>query len=306
MNRARIIIALTAVSLYLSDVYGQTPMTPPNLSEATLINPGHFGPNAFPVPDMLDGTVSPDLRVEVSADHYWGHHGDNASDMFLRLNVPLFSTRVNVSMWMVPVECWRQSDEGIRAYRLEENAQMLKGVRHGTATGDVYVSGDVQIIRARRWRPDWVVRGVVKTASGNDHYLGRYYDAPGYFFDTSVAESFALGQNPLWQHRLRVALSAGFLCWQSGTGRQNDAVMYGIMLQWENRHFSLTETFGGYSGWEGQGDKPMTLKTQMLYHIGRFDVLGAAQFGLKDWNYHQLRLGVVYHVDILKKRENRK
>ena len=217
--------------------------------------------------------------------------GDNASDVFMRLNIPLFTPRVNLSLWMVPVERWHQSTENIIACRLVENNLKYKKVRSGAATGDVYVSADIHVIQARDygWRPDWTIRAALKTASGNDHYLGRYYDAPGYFFDTSVAESFSLGKSSVWQHRLRVALSTGFLCWQSGTGRQNDAVMYGVMLKWDNKYFSVAETFGGYCGWEGQGDKPMTLKTQVLYHLGRFDILGACQFGFKDWNYRQLR-----------------
>ena len=299
--------SLLILVMYLSllTVQGQTSMEAPDLGEATLINPGHFGPNAFPIPDMLDGTVSSELRAEVSLSHYWGKRGDNASDVFMRLNIPLFTPRVNLSLWMVPVERWHQSTENIIACRLVENSLKYKKVRSGAATGDVYISADIHVIKARDrgWRPDWTIRAALKTASGNDHYLGRYYDAPGYFFDTSVAESFSLGKSSVWQHRLRVALSTGFLCWQSGTGRQNDAVMYGVMLKWENRYFSVEETFGGYCGWEGQGDKPMTLKTQMLYHIGRFDILGACQFGFKDWNYRQLRLGAVYRFDILKKKQ---
>ena len=279
----------------------QTSMEAPRLSEATLINPGHFGPNAFPVPDMLDGTVSRDLRVEASLSHYWGKRGDNASDFFLRLNIPLFTPRVNLSLWMVPVERWHQSTENLIACRLLGNSLRYSNVRSGAATGDVYVSGDIQVLRARRWRPDWTIRAAVKTASGNDHHIGRYYDAPGYFFDTSVAQSFALGNGTVWQHRLRVALSTGFLCWQSGTGRQNDAVMYGLMLQWENSHFTLSETLGGYAGWEGQGDKPMTLKTRFSYHLKHFDILAACQFGLHDWNYHQLQIGAAWRFDILRK-----
>ena len=297
------LFTVAVLALAVQTMCGQTSMDAPNLSEPTLINPGHFGPNAFPVPDMLDGTVSRDLRIEASASHYWGKRGDNASDLFLRLNIPLFTPRVNLSLWMVPVERWHQSDENLRACRLEENAGRYDHVRNGVATGDVYVSGDIHVITAKGWRPDWTIRAALKTASGNDHYRGRYYDAPGYFFDTSVAETFRLGSELGWNNRLRVALSTGFLCWQSGTGRQNDAVMYGVMVQWENKYFTLSETFGGYSGWEGEGDKPMTLKTQLQYHLGRFDVLGAAQFGLQDWNYRQLRIGVAYHIDILKKKK---
>ena len=186
MKRSKL-FTVAVLALAVQTVCSQTSMDAPDLSEPTLINPGHFGPNAFPVPDMLDGTVSRDLRIEASASHYWGKRGDNASDLLLRLNIPLFTPRVNLSLWMVPVERWHQSDENLKACRLEENAGRYDHVRNGVATGDVYVSGDIHVITAKGWRPDWTIRAALKTASGNDHYRGRYYDAPGYFFDTSVA-----------------------------------------------------------------------------------------------------------------------
>ena len=140
MKRSKL-FTVAVLALAVQTVCSQTSMDAPNLSEPTLINPGHFGPNAFPVPDMLDGTVSRDLRIEASASHYWGKRGDNASDLLLRLNIPLFTPRVNLSLWMVPVERWHQSDENLRACRLEENAGRYDHVRNGVATGDVYVSG---------------------------------------------------------------------------------------------------------------------------------------------------------------------
>ena len=293
MKRSKL-FTVAVLALAVQTVCSQTSMDAPDLSEPTLINPGHFGPNAFPVPDMLDGTVSRDLRIEASASHYWGKRGDNASDLLLRLNIPLFTPRVNLSLWMVPVERWHQSDENLKACRLEENAGRYDHVRNGVATGDVYVSGDIHVITAKGRRPDWTIRAALKTASGNDHYRGRYYDAPGYFFDTSVAETFRLGSELGWNNRLRVALSTGFLCWQSGTGRQNDAVMYGLGAFYNGRTLSLSAQWGGYVGWERSGDAPMSVRGRAGFKFGRFEPYLSVQHGLRDWPFTQFRLGCVY------------
>ncbi|MDE6633901.1 MAG: hypothetical protein K2J96_01395, partial [Bacteroidaceae bacterium] len=130
------------------------------------------------------------------------------------------------------------------------------------------------------------------------------------FFDTSLAKSFALGHNRQWEHRLRLALSTGFLCWQTDNGRQNDAVQYGVLLKWENRRFSLSETLAGYSGWENgcrnggaeAHDRPMVLGTDFQYHIRKFDIVARYQYGLRDYPYHQVRIGLAYRWDILKKK----
>ena len=83
------------------------------------------------------------------------------------------------------------------------------------------------------------------------------------------------------------------------------------MLKWENRHFTLSEVLAGYSGWEHNAsnggniahDRPAILKTNFEYHIKRFDIVVAYQYGLRDYPYQQVRLGLAYHIDILKKKD---
>ncbi|MBR0272537.1 MAG: hypothetical protein IJQ59_00405 [Bacteroidaceae bacterium] len=286
--------------------YAQTPLTKPSLSDVTHVSPYYFGPNAFAVPEMLDGRVQRELRVELAGDYFKGFRGDHTADMALKVNIPLWTDRVNLSLWMPVIEWYKNSDESLDASNIlpehRENA------RKGCLSGDVYVSADIQLLKERRWRPDWVVRATLKTASGGEFFHARYYDSPGYFFDTAVGKSFMVGGNTKWNHRLRAALSTGFLCWQTDNGRQNDAVQFGVTAKWENRYFTLAETFAGYSGWEhnaGNGgdtahDSPMVLRTDFIFHIKQFDVVAAYQYGLHDYPFHQVRVGVAYRWDILK------
>ena len=84
---------------------------------------------------------------------------------------------------------------------------------------------------------------------------------------------------------------------------QNDAVMYGLLLAYRpqkaNNRFSVDACLGGYVGWEGDGDCPMTLKTNVSWRVGDVWLRVGHQVGLIDWPYHQIRLGVSYSFDIL-------
>ena len=283
--------------------YGFTP---------TGVAPAFFGPNAFPVPEMLDGRVQRELRFELASDYFRGYRGDNTTDLSFKLNIPLWTDRANLTVWMPVMEWFCNSEKNIQTCRIQPAYQ--KEARRGHLVGDVCLSVDFQVLKERRYRPDWVLRAALKTASGGDFHLARYYDSPGYFFDTSVGKSFRINHDEIWNHRLRVALSTGFLCWQTDNGRQNDAVQFGAMAKYESRYVSVSETFAGYCGWEGQISKggakahdcPMVLRTDVVGHIKKFDVLASYQYGLRDYPYHQLRVGVAYKWDILTKFRRKK
>jgi hypothetical protein len=111
-----------------------------------------------------------------------------------------------------------------------------------------------------------------------------------------LGESFRAG--PV---ELRVAGSIGFLCWQTADARQNDAVMYGVQATARHEYVSLQATWGGYVGWERYGDAPMSFKVRAAGHIRDFEPFVQYQYGIKDYPFHQIRVGLVYHIDILKK-----
>ena len=149
------------------------------------------------------------------------------------------------------------------------------------------------------------MRAGLRTAGGGKYYYARYYDSPGYFFDTSIGKSFHIGG--LGNHSLRGAISTGFLCWQTGNARQNDAVMYGALLRWTNDWFRLTGRLEGYAGWESSHgasakDCPMTVSADLARDIKQFEIFGGFQYGLKDYPYWRLRLGLAYNIYIISKK----
>ena len=294
---------LPIILLLLSGVaVAQTEIVKPEFDVPTKIAPAYFGPNAFPVPDMLDGTTSSELQLELYGDCFLGTttgriKDDITGDLFAKLTIPLFTPRVNFSVWLPLFEGFYTSSEvnALRRLPAPFDTNDLKGMD----MGDIYLSTNVHILTQERHKVDMTARATLKTASANQFYKGRCYDSPGYFVDVAVGHTFRLVSG---NHYLRLAASTGFLCWQTDNGRQNDAVMYGLMVAYRLHHISLDATFGGYAGWERDGDRPMTLKANLSYHIDNLALRLGYQVGFNDWPYHQIRVGASYAFDILNRR----
>ena len=264
--------------------HAEVPIEKPDLSEPTGIAPAYFGPNALPIIDMLDGRTHRTLSVELAGDGYIGYHHNNTVDIFARVCVPLFTRWANLTVWM-PVYGWYDQYDG-----------------KGSGAGDVYIATDVQVLHNEwfkseraKYIPQMTIRLGMKTASGEQFERRRHYDCPAYFFDASMGYSI-----PIKSIELRFAGSAGFLCWQTDNGRQNDAVMYGLQAQVKQEYFSFQATWGGYVGWERHGDAPMSIKARAAGHIKGFEPYAQYQYGIKDYPFHQVRVGLVYHINMLK------
>ena len=291
---------LLLLSLVCASASALVPVDKPNLRETTGIAPAYFGPNAFPVPDMLDGRVQNHLRVEIAGDGYFGFQGDKTADVFARLFIPLFTDRVNLTVWMPMMEWYELTPERIATCRVPDSL-----AHSGSGAGDAYFSTDIQILRDKKLAPDIALRAACKSASGGQYELARHYDCPGYFMDLSLGKSWYLGERQASDEvkavELRVAGSVGFLCWQTDNGRQNDAVMYGLQLLVKSQYVSLRTTWSGYVGWENDGDKPMIIKGRLSGHAKQFEPYVEYQYGIKDYPFHHLRVGMAYHINVLKK-----
>ena len=279
----RFILVLCLLSIVYSPLRAEVPIEKPNLSEPTGIAPAYFGPNALPVIDMLDGRTSSTLDVELAGEGYIGYHNNNTVDLFARVHAPLFTRWANITLWM-PVYGWYDQYDG-----------------KGSGAGDVYISTDIQILHNEwfktekaKYIPQMTIRLGMKTASGEQFERRRHYDCPGYFFDAAIGQTFGMG--PV---SLRLSGSAGFLCWQTDNGRQNDAVMYGLQANLRHEYFSFRATWSGYVGWEKHGDAPMIIQARAAGHVKGFEPYVQYQYGIKDYPFHQIRVGLVYHIPIL-------
>ena len=284
----RLLTILTSIFI-VSTIAAQTSLDISDLSVPSKIAPVYFGPNAFPVPEMSDGTTSARWKAELYSDHFLGTLGDPGddytTDIFARLTIPLFSPRANLVIWGPLYEFFHTGPSVNEVRRLPHEGD----VDYHTP-GDIYVSTEFQPLVFDRHGIDMTVRAVLKSASGDRYEYARYYDSPGYFFDTTFGRGFTLSEKVV----ARIALSGGFLCWQTDNGRQNDAVMYGALASLAAGPAYLKVQYGGYVGWERDGDCAMTLRADLGWAFGDLSVTGGWQMGFQDWPFQQLRIGVQY------------
>lgn len=292
------LLALSATLLMSLALFGQTGYLPYDKdTEKFFISPNYFGPNAFPVPDMLKGTADK-LELEVCANGALGHLAstrDKTLSADFLLHVPLWTDRVNLSVWIQAWEIYEDTPE-VRVLRRVRPEEPLTG----GLTGDCYFSVDMLALREKRFAPAVTVRAACKTASGDEFERARYYDCPGYFFDLCASKGIPVSKNL----SLSAALSAGFLCWQIADGRQNDALMYGVSLGLESSPLVFHADFGGYSGRLRDGDHPMTIKLRAQILPGkRVSPMVCYQRGFRDWPFDQLGLGARFSFDVLHGRQ---
>lgn len=248
-------------------------------------SPRYFGPNAFPIPELVGGSLSSRWEVEVRGE-YHKMDGDQAKDIFTRLYIPVVKGRVGVNISWVFQE-WYETSPEVRdeRYALELESPII-------CRGDVIFNFYYQVLRSEKWA-DIVVGANLKTASGGRLCDARYTDAAAYWFDVNIGRT-------LWKREdvnasFRVQGLAGFYCWMTNdiVNRQNDAFCYGVGLLGTYRGFSLDCNYAGFRGYQNNGDKPMILRTKLNYEIKKNIISFRYKHGMKDNLYDSYSLGYI-------------
>lgn len=278
-----IIIRLKAIVFYtllltLEFLFGQ---------ESVPYSPAHFGPNAFPVPEVSNGKIPKYTQFGFSSDYSFGF-GDKTVSLRLDAEIPLLPNFISLRSWLVFYE----------KFWLTPNIAQQRGIDPlsltGTTTGDVYVQTRFLIFKERKYLPHIIIAATIKTASGGNFQKRRFYDTPGYYFDATFSKSFSL-QNKIISN-IQLVGNVGFLCWETTNSTQNDAPMYGLNLLLSNDFLSLENQVGGYWGWMNNGDKPLTFRSKLTYNFSFYDIFLQYQYGIIDFPYHQIRVGMVANI----------
>lgn len=277
----RIRIAIVVAMLLL--VYAAGAQTP--------VSPRYFGPNAFQVPqspELMFGGGDESIKVEIAGDFIRGRLSglDNTSDVHLKLSLPLFTDRARLTVWW-EVHEWYKMDDGILKYR----GSVDNLITDHTA-GPLFVSTEILLLKERKTVPCLIVRSVLRTASETEDAFPdrRGYDSAGYFFDVLLGKTIG---------PVSVSASTGFLCWQTGDGSQNDAVMFSVDVSCTPCSFlKASAQFGGYVGWRNDGDFPMSLRLRTDFGKEKWLVKPFAEYrhGFKDWPFDMFRVGVAANI----------
>lgn len=260
-----------------------------------ITSPAFMGPNALPVPTIQNGTIVKNAYFKFSLDKHFSK-GDKTENLHTELYLPLFTNRVGLNIKLVPIEHYKM-DTLTRDIRKARN---IHG--EGYAVGDVCFGTYIQLIENKERFPDVLLTINFKTASGTKLLDARHTDTPGYFFDLSFGKSFNLNKQE--KRFIKPYAMLGLYVWQlHGRAKfQNDAFLYGLGFDLVFPRLEIKNSFGGYYGYIGDGDRPMVYR---LIFGSKFDSVFnyelRFQQGMHDNNYTSLRLSCNANLTKIKK-----
>lgn len=251
-------------------------------------SPGYFGPNALPVPDMEKGSLCRDTYIKLSTDFHFSK-GDNTEALFFKFYYPVVKDKIAVESWCVPIE----------HYQMDTITRDLRFVRDkdakGFASGDIYIATLIQLLNKKQY-PELLLRIALRTASGNKQAAARFTDAPGYFFDLSVAKF--LFKDTLKDISLKTYSMLGFYCWQTNLDNnpQNDALLYGVGGELSRGNISIDLSASGYKGYLGDKDAPLICKFIITLSKKKFNYSFTFQKGIFSLKYNTFSFATVFKI----------
>lgn len=266
-------------------------------SQTVKYAPAWFGPNANPVPEMTDARIPSKTTVSLMGDYYFGY-GDKTTNGYVKIELPLLPDRVSFKLWFTTFENYTVTPE-------LSAARGMNGNLTGKPNGDLYVQTRISLLKERKNLPAVILNSTLKTASGTMFAERRYFDTPGYYFDVEAGKSFYTKSKFISE--IRAVGNLGFLCWETTGSRQNDAPMYGAKLIVGNSHWKFENTLSGYWGWmhtsahygSDYGDAPLVYASKFTIMAGYMDYFAQYQYGINDFPYQQIRVGISFPVEKL-------
>jgi hypothetical protein len=255
-------------------------------SQYMILSPAYLGPNALPVPEIFSGRILRGMQMETALQQHMGV-GDQTTNLLGRLFIPLYSSRAGLQLGIVPVEYF-SNDTLTRDLRRSRNRD-----GKGFSLGDLYIGTHIQLVQDHRVWPDLLLTINLKTASGTNLASARHTDSPGYYFDLSAGKDYPTGRN--FFRNIRPFVSAGFYVWQiNRVYYQNDAYLYGAGVSAGiTESLSMTAALAGYSGYIGNGDKPVVIRLRMEWKPSLTTLCYAGfQQGTRDFPYSSFQIGV--------------
>ncbi|MDR0811929.1 MAG: hypothetical protein LBN23_06645 [Paludibacter sp.] len=246
-------------------------------------SPAFFGPNANPVAEFTDATIPKYTNVSLSGNYFFGF-GDKTVNPELKIEIPLVSERVSLKLW---VALWEYYAVNQAVYDERQMAGNLNGTTNG---GDIYVQTRISVLKETKIIPAVILNSTLKTASGEQFAERRYFNTPGYYFDTEIAKSILFKTNII--NDLRFVINTGFLCWETTESVQNDSFLYGGKIILSNRAVDFENALAGYTSRIGNGDNPLVYSAKLTVKFHNFHLFAQYKYGIRDWHYNQLQAGV--------------
>ena len=260
-------------------------------------SPRWYGPNANPIPETLEATITQGLRIKNSV-LLQRAQGDKTTTLLTDLEVPIISQKASIRIYGYGAEHYQWSDVS------REQRGLSCTLQEGDIVGDIYLQTRVRLLEGdNSWNPDVVLNYTLKTASPKPiaRESMRFFDTPGYFFHLEIGRN--IFEQSLAPCRLRLSGYVGFMCWET-VRKQNDAFMYTLALSSQLEKWHLFLQFGGYNGWmkhhygEDYGDEPMHITARCDYQLNPHLIASLGlERGLRDYPFTLLSLSLYYATD---------
>ena len=255
--------------------------------DSLIYSPKFFGPNAFPIPELIAGKISNEYEIGVRFD-YHSAEGDNTRDFYARGHIP-FGTKAALEVSGVFYEKYRTSEK----IKEERYAAWMELQGNDLCYGDITITSMFQVLESDKWFDAMIFAGI-KTASGNRLSDARHTDAASYWVGVDIGKN--IFQSEKRDRYLRLGGMFGFYCYMTNLphNRQNDAWMAsgGILFRIENVYFDTT--LRGFQGYWDEGDEPLLFHSQLKYRIRNHSFYCRYQYGLHDFIYQTFSGGYTF------------
>ncbi|WP_053179632.1 hypothetical protein [Sunxiuqinia dokdonensis] len=254
-----------------------------------LFAPGTMGPNALPVPEILNGQVGTDLLFRLSTDHYFRDGGgDNGHSLVLNFRFPV------VQNFMAFQVHWNMLEHFHTTNEVRDILQLYKDDPGWTTDfGDLILSTNIQLLQGREYWPDIMLVSALKTTTGSI-YDGRATDMPAHWHYASLGKQIL--KRGLF--RFRINAMGGFYIWQTNQTdlEQNEGPLWGVEGQFNYRSIELASGLSGYKGWKYYGeDRPALFKSRLVVNNKLFNYFIEYKTGLQHYYYSSINIGLTWH-----------
>ena len=255
-----------------------------------LIAPGTLGPNALPVPEILNGNVGTDFLFKFSVDNYFRDGGgDNGHTAYVNIRFPV------VQNFMAFELRWDLLDYFHTTNEVRDIIQLYKDdPGWETELGDILLTTYMQVAKEKRYRPAMMLSSTIKTTSGSV-FDGRHTDLPAHWHYLSLGKDFAKTINFTW----RLNAMIGYYFWQTNETNleQNEGPLWGIENQFNFDNVEIGAGFSGYNGWKFYGfDKPVLFKARLIINNKKVNYFAEYKTGIRDYFYSSMNIGICYHL----------
>lgn len=244
-----------------------------------IYNAANLGPNALPVPRLSNGRIDSLNSVSISTMY---HHmkGDHTGNFALYGNYSIVKDRISLDAFWVPFEVFNVS------HQLKEQRKVVHHAYYKTsAIGDVHINFNINLLNKIKDKVKLSLRSGYRYATSTRYEAARMTNAPGYYFDVSASRNFYP------QSKWMYAAMAGMYVWQLPLGLQNDAILFGAGVEYNNKQFQLQTNITGYLGYMKNGDQPIVYRLRAGSTKKGMNWLAQFQQGLHDFKYTSGEIG---------------